>query len=434
MDSVNPMLEAALQYQKRGWWILPLKPKSKVPATKNGHKDATNDAKRITAYWTAHPDHGIGLNLAASGLVAVDIDPRAGGKETLDNVEFAHGELDRTATQLTGRGDGGEHLIFKALPGDSYPGGLGPGVDVKHNGYIVVAPSRHPDTGYPYSWCGFDSRTDDVPARPDWLPKPQRVGDRLAAPDDGGLGAAGVHAGGAAAGLRPHSAAQPGGSLDPSLTDERLDELAEALGSVPSDERSTWIGVGMALHASGHELAFELWDRWSSTSAKYPGTDELLRQWDTFKADGVLTYRWIFDEAHKRGWHAGHHLGPYVEPDMEPDTAAVGGVAEIVSAADLGIQPKEPDPDAATDPSRWIHWPDWHLVPVPPREWVWEHWIGIGHVTLLAARCGVGKSMLSQQLATCVTLGEPCLDVPTRQGRVLGLFCEDDRDELRQHV
>jgi RecA-family ATPase len=59
-----------------------------------------------------------------------------------------------------------------------------------------------------------------------------------------------------------------------------------------------------------------------------------------------------------------------------------------------------------------------------------EGMIPIGNVTILGGDGGLGKSLLAQQLLTCVAIGKPWLGFPTQACRALGVFCEDDRDEL----
>ena len=84
-------------------------------------------------------------------LLVVDLDPRNGGD--LDDLV-----LPETMTVLSGRGDGGMHRYY-ARP--HAPHGIDlhprPGVDVKINGFMVMPPSLHPDTGKPYTWTGLDN-------------------------------------------------------------------------------------------------------------------------------------------------------------------------------------------------------------------------------------------------------------------------------------
>jgi hypothetical protein len=47
---------------------------------------------------------------------------------------------------------------------------------------------------------------------------------------------------------------------------------------------------------------------------------------------------------------------------------------------------------------------------------------------------GSGQTLLAQQLACSVSIGAPWLGLPTAQGSVLAILCEDERDELwRRH-
>lgn len=73
-----------------------------------------------------------------------------------------------------------------------------------------------------------------------------------------------------------------------------------------------------------------------------------------------------------------------------------------------------------------------HGKPVPEREWLVGDWIPWGHVTAMYGDGGTGKSLLAQQLMTATALGGEFLGIPVRQCRVLGLFCEDDEDELHR--
>lgn len=78
---------------------------------------------------------------------------------------------------------------------------------------------------------------------------------------------------------------------------------------------------------------------------------------------------------------------------------------------------------------------DLEATPASPRLDMWGGNVPIGQTTLLDAPGGVGKSLLLQQLATCVALGLPCLGVQTMPGVALYVTCEDDPAEikLRQH-
>lgn len=70
----------------------------------------------------------------------------------------------------------------------------------------------------------------------------------------------------------------------------------------------------------------------------------------------------------------------------------------------------------------------------PERQWVVPEWIVEGAINSLYGDGGVGKTLLAQQLACAVSTGAPWLGLPTKQGTVLAVLCEDEKDELwRRH-
>lgn len=71
-------------------------------------------------------------------------------------------------------------------------------------------------------------------------------------------------------------------------------------------------------------------------------------------------------------------------------------------------------------------------LPLPPREWALDAWIPKGTTTLFTGAAGVGKSLMAQQLASCIAAGLPFIGIPTEQGRSLYLTCEDDAAELHR--
>lgn len=80
-----------------------------------------------------------------------------------------------------------------------------------------------------------------------------------------------------------------------------------------------------------------------------------------------------------------------------------------------------------------IHVPDLTGQPAP-REWVAESWIPKGVITGLSGDGGMGKTLLAQQLLYAAGTGGEWLGMTIPKMRALGVFCEDDRDELhRRH-
>lgn len=160
-----------LDYVGRGWEIFPChsvkdgkctcgkgshKEAGKHPRTMNGVKDATRDP-RIVAQWVEmYGADNINWALACgaqSGVLAIDLDPRHNGDESLAAWELANGKLPDTLTNLTG--GGGLHLLFK-YPHDGADLGnkvdVLPGVDVRSNGGYIMLPSSMHISGRAYTW------------------------------------------------------------------------------------------------------------------------------------------------------------------------------------------------------------------------------------------------------------------------------------------
>ena len=88
--------------------------------------------------------------------MALDVDLDKGGLDSLIALQQAGLAIRGTAAQLSGSGLS-FHLLYRH-PGGTVPnsaGRLGDGLDVRGDGgYVVGAPSRHPDTGARYELLG----------------------------------------------------------------------------------------------------------------------------------------------------------------------------------------------------------------------------------------------------------------------------------------
>lgn len=144
---MNRMMRAALELADAGWAVLPLD--GKRPVTAHGHLDATTDPRIIRQMW-ADRDWNIGAPVPDS-LLVFDVDPRNGG--SLEELEVRAGAtLPPTLEVISGRHDGGRHLYYFRPFVQPYRGNIPHGIDVKTNGYMVMPPSVHQDTGKPYEW------------------------------------------------------------------------------------------------------------------------------------------------------------------------------------------------------------------------------------------------------------------------------------------
>jgi hypothetical protein len=163
------VLQAGLDYVRRGWSVVPLRPKDKRPLAPwepFQHRRAGEDEVRD---WLARwPGANLGIVTGAiSGIVVIDVDPKHGGEESLARLVLEHGPLPLTIEARTG--GGGRHLYFAHL-GDRIANkvGFAPGLDLRGDGgYVVAPPSMHP-SGRRYEWAAGPDETAPAPI-PRWL-------------------------------------------------------------------------------------------------------------------------------------------------------------------------------------------------------------------------------------------------------------------------
>jgi len=107
--------------------------------------------------------------------------------------------------------------------------------------------------------------------------------------------------------------------------------------------------------------------------------------------------------------------------------------AELLTMAERRATRAEQEAAEVRQPfsARTLNWSALKARGEPPRrDWIIDHWIGSGHVTLLSGSGGIGKSVLSLQLATSVALGIPFLAPIARPRVSLVWMAEDDHDEI----
>ena len=178
-DGAERLQKGALWYAENGWKILPCfgivggrctcnsthqEPKDvgKHPRISEWNKNATNDVETVARWWEEAPDGNIGVHCRDSGFLVIDIDPRSGGPESFDKFEeLVDGALPPTVEATTGvytingKTTRGRHLFYRCDPSEQLLGNLNRaglrGIDIKHNGYVLIAPSRH-HSGVSYEW------------------------------------------------------------------------------------------------------------------------------------------------------------------------------------------------------------------------------------------------------------------------------------------
>lgn len=92
----------------------------------------------------------------------------------------------------------------------------------------------------------------------------------------------------------------------------------------------------------------------------------------------------------------------------------------------------EPDESPKVQRGTPLNWSDLAARGDPPsRQWAINGWIGFGHVSLLIGGGGIGKTLISQQIASCLATGAlHFLSEIPRSLTTMMWCCEDDHDEM----
>jgi hypothetical protein len=175
---MDGMIDAALDYARRGWPVFPCEPGGKRPLGRlapHGLKDATTDTEQIRQWWSAEPEANIGL---PTGLAfdVLDID----GPDALDRLEVW--SEDKPGTDVEGptvaTPRGWHCYVAPTGAGNTVNLGRLAGVDWRGRGGYVVAPGSHKTDGSNWSWTSQGIDTPIVPA-PAWVlalfDRPERI-------------------------------------------------------------------------------------------------------------------------------------------------------------------------------------------------------------------------------------------------------------------
>jgi len=174
------LLQAALDYTQQGLHVIPLKPRSKIPAYESGPGHSTlqsKDEEQIRDWWATNPEFNIGIPCGEPNrLAVVDIDGPTGENSWLETFnEAGRPDMNETLHVCSGRANGGRHIYYHWPPGQTITSTtIRPGIDLIADGKQIVAPpSIHPDTGQPYSV----TRSHHIAVMPAWLTavRPTRI-------------------------------------------------------------------------------------------------------------------------------------------------------------------------------------------------------------------------------------------------------------------
>jgi hypothetical protein len=189
----NPLLEAALDYARRGWRVIPLHnlvdgarcscdawraekgiapcdTPGKHPRFSGWIEKASTQEGRIRAWWKNWPEANVGIvSGKASNTIILDTDPRNGGDWSRGRLIEQHGQLGDCPTCVTGGGGLHEHFAWpEGLDTTQGMVELDDGLEVLLHGHNVVMPPSFAHVGRePYFWDVEPG--ESLPPAPAWL-------------------------------------------------------------------------------------------------------------------------------------------------------------------------------------------------------------------------------------------------------------------------
>ncbi|MBM7867324.1 AAA family ATPase [Heliobacterium gestii] len=170
----NRLLASAIRYARRGWKVLPLhwpefdeqekvrcsctngyecSSPGKHPLVSKWTEVATTDEETIRKWWSTWPKANVGIATGkTSGILVLDVDRESGGLCTIQELKNKHGELPETVRSTTG--NLGRHYLFTYQEGQDIRNRVGflPGLDIRSNGGMIVAPPSTHASGREYEW------------------------------------------------------------------------------------------------------------------------------------------------------------------------------------------------------------------------------------------------------------------------------------------
>jgi RecA-family ATPase len=167
-NTLNNMMEAALDYAEQGIPIFICKPNGKSPLTPNGFKDATTDPEIIKAWLKKHPDANIATPTGTNQGIGVTIDID-GADNLWPKKPDSQLSLDKGVSVDTP--NGGSHYHFLLPEGKSWRTSASKvfeKVDIRgKGGYVLLPPSII--NGIKYAYRYTDTTLNDLTEPDTWV-------------------------------------------------------------------------------------------------------------------------------------------------------------------------------------------------------------------------------------------------------------------------
>lgn len=363
---------------------------------------------------------GLIAGRASGGLVVVDLDSKPGSQaaDWWRALILTHWNGIEPETWAQRTGGGGRQVLFRAPDGWSPPTFKTPiGIDIRgQGGFAMLPPSLH-SSGRQYEWedgrAPWDVELEVAP------PELVEAIDQLRE-EHGGLAGSRIE-------FTPSPEAKNAFGLD---VDDREHKLQTAVwGAVVDLYRESPIRPPQDVQE--REIARLLSNYLLTTKSRLqpqPGLSnaDLLEM--EGRGESELRRKWAYA---MRRWD-----GKVREAAAEPRPNPVPVWNERKEAPDLR---ELGAPLGGVEPGVNIPPPDIQIIEKfegepPARQWLVDEWIAEGAVNSLYGGSGTGKSLLAMQLGAAMSTGTRWLGLPTKPGRVLGVFCEDEADELHRRL
>ena len=322
------ILDAALAYALRGWYVFPA-----PPGQKKSHKSAKHSGGRKWGKTTAPdeirtdfkrwPNANVGLPTGKdSGFWVMEADTLEGhdkdGFASVRQLEEAHDPL--PLTLMAQSPTGSKHWYFNWPEGTlimNSAGKIAPGIDIRGEGGMVIAPPSVTAKGT-YKWLN-DAPVVDAPG---WLINLTTAGkptDNIVdfpAPSKERLEKEAQYAG-------------KGVSTDPDdlLPKASIDDIKAALAVIPANcGEDVWWRICAALydHFGGTEEGFKIFHDWSKTGGdKYKGERDCRNKWEhsATKKDIHIATVFHYADQNDASWRDNIEGAPEPEAeDEEPPT------------------------------------------------------------------------------------------------------------------
>lgn len=362
-------------YQRLGWKLIPVPKGSKAPVHKGWNR---LENCQLPENWEGN----IGLALAYSGIVSIDIDHWLKATQWLKQrgIDLQELYISPDAVTIISGKEGHGKILYKLPEGieplesqvinDNSRQCILEFRSTTQEGKTVqdlVFPSTHPETQKPYQW-GLPEGGDlydylnGMPELPTSLLTiwNELIGDRVPA-------------------CKPTA----------NRLDTNWQEIEQALGFISADcTRDVWVRIGMALHNYADHLGYleqglAVWDEWSQTAPdKYEG--DTFKQWESFKSDknNGITIATLFDMAIKEGY----------KPNVD-----VSSLFESLNSKDPSM-------------SRYTLLDADSVLSLPRTAWRIKDIIPETGIAAIYGPSGSGKSFLAIDMALSIAKGEKWFD------------------------